>query len=167
MLKTLFQQGARMVVDLRSELAAIAEQLLRLQVSVDQLAARLDRLEGGFSSTPSRTAGSAAGSSVPEAPGPSAGIAAASGPPLVRAGLDSKVKHYCVVVGNAAGTEGVYRTYQLFAEAVKSEEPWTGRGPIPFARGVVWQSFPTRREAQHWFREQAVWDDAEPVPYRG
>ena len=83
---------------------------------------------------------------------------------------DSAVKHYAVKAGNGtpAGCVGIYRSYGLFADAVRDPEvPWSGRGRLAWARRSTGESFATRRLAEDWLREQLGLAEDEPLEFFG
>ena len=79
------------------------------------------------------------------------------------------IKYYVVTVSvREDALEGIYTEYGDYCYAVKdhSQTEWQGRGNIPFARGVVSQSFPGRSEAETYFRSETGLSAEEPIPYR-
>ena len=78
-------------------------------------------------------------------------------------------KYYVVVVSvREDALEGIYTEYGDYCYAVKdhSQTDWSGRGNIPFARGVASHSFAARSEAEAYFRSETGLSAEEPVPYR-
>ena len=78
-------------------------------------------------------------------------------------------KYYVVTVSvREDALEGIFTDYADFCYAVKdhSQTDWSGRGKIPFARGVASQSFAARSEAEAHFRSETGLPADQPVPYR-
>ena len=78
-------------------------------------------------------------------------------------------KYYVVTVSvREDALEGIFTDYADFCYAVKdhSQTEWTGRGNIPFGRGVVSQSFAARSEAEAHYRSETGLAADQPVPYR-
>ena len=49
-------------------------------------------------------------------------------------------------------SQGVYHDYQSYADSVRDlDQPWTGRGNIPFVQGSRSQAFNSRLEAVGWY----------------
>ena len=89
----------------------------------------------------------------------------ARGPPTRR------MPKYYVVFTSARGShpEGVYISYENFVGAVVAEDKrasWSGRGKIPFARGVECESYTDQATAEEAYRSRLRLAPEVPVPYR-
>ena len=179
-------------VDLETVVRRLAAEVGELQLRVTEVEGRLGR-QAGLSSNSAAAAptthvhvnlATPCGAAGPLGPPPEEGRQQAAAEPDTftavggtfrrptpgdpRSGPDAKVKHYSVTVGNStpAGQPGTYADYARYADAVRNPDtPWTGRGKLDFATGVNSLSFPSRREAEEWYRAQLGLPSSAPVPH--
>ena len=151
---------ARRVEALETVILEHASLIDDLQAQVSQLMARLPQPDtSADESTAAR--GSQAGSSAEPGVYP---LAVEHSHPV------NRVRKYYVVTVSVRedALEGIFTDYADYVYAVKdhSQTEWSGRGSIPFARGVSSQSFPSQGEAEAHYRSQTGLAADLPVPYR-
>ena len=159
------------VEELRLALAALRIGLERAEAQLDVLAAAQAAPAQGVQATPPHHGATSVAQAAPaQGATPVAGATPVSVavrlPDCRRSGLDSVVKHYCVVKGAAGQPAGITRTFGTFADLVRDPaRPWNGRAAIPFAMGTNHGTFPSRRDAEACYRKELRLEATAVVPY--
>ena len=148
------------VMEQRADTVVMASRIDELQQQISQLLARLDQ--------PDTSAGesTAALGSQPGTPGEPEvyPLTVEHSHPRLRV-----ARYYVLTVAvRQDAIEGIYTVYSDYVWAVKdhSQTDWEGRGNIPYAQGVVSQSFLSRNEAEAHYRSQTGLAADQPIPYR-
>ena len=146
--------------------------LAELQARVEQLEAVVNDLQEQISQLRQRQPDTSAGAST-AAPGSQPGSSAEPGEyPLAVEHSHPRTrarKYYVVTVAvREDALPGIFTDYEDYVYAVKdhSQTEWSGRGPIPFHRGVVSKSFQTQAEAEAHYRSETGLPADQAVPYR-
>ena len=153
-------------------LAELQARVEQLEAAVIDQASTINDLQEQISQLRQRQPDTSAGAST-AAPGSQPGSSAEPGEyPLAVEHSHPRTrarKYYVVTVAvREDALEGIFTDYEDYVYAVKdhSQTDWSGRGPIPFHRGVVSKSFPTQAEAEEHYRSQTGLPADQAVPYR-
>ena len=158
------------VEELRLALATLRVGLERAEAQLDVLAAAQAAPAQGAQAATAHEASpvvqaAPAQGATPVAQATPVGVAVRL-PDCRRSGLDSVVKHYCVVKGAAGQPAGITRTFGTFADLVRDPaRPWNGRAAIPFAMATNHDTFRSRRDAEAHYRKELGLEATVVVPY--
>ena len=184
--------------DLEWEVTELRKRICDLEVAVSRLERQRQRdadigraasgwRHGGPSSSTSASVhinlGGGAGDAAPAGPPPTTPAAspppapAAGSPPgggtgprevPPSAGLDAKIKHYCLTAVPQGWQPGTFRNYSLFAQVARDHSvAWSGRGCFSWHRDASGQAFDSRRLAEDHYRKTLGLPDDAHVPHWG